>query len=295
MATAPPKPMGDPPFQPSSPPVGREVTLTAKQIQPPSPLYIQPEDTFYFQINAPTGAGNYVCNLSIRFLRPDGEISTTLKTVPIVGTLAFIVFSLGEGFLLSAAVANLANGSAEPGAVFVQLYVLRDLPQASLVVWTILDDYVTSGHIPSWPYGRQIFAQEGPGRIRSITGTTPGAGSEINEVVPPNVRWSLIAFFFKLVTGAAVANRFPRVTLDDGANVYFNSGQPTAQVASTTDTYSATPGLPNGNDAGGVGIIALPQPLYLAAGHHVRTVTQNIQAADQYTAPQYLVQEWVSA
>jgi hypothetical protein len=38
---------------------------------------------------------------------------------------------------------------------------------------------------------------------------------------------------------------------------------------------------------------SLPSMMFLSAGHRIRTVTAAIQAADAYTAVQYLVREWL--
>jgi hypothetical protein len=127
-----------------------------------------------------------------------------------------------------------------------------------------------------------------------VTGTTPGAGSEINETVPAGVIWQLKTFIYKLTTSATVANRTSHLIIDDGANVLLNSASVIAQVASNGLTYNT------GDDAFSLTVadnmvwLQSVASLRLLPGYRLRTLTTNLQAGDQYTAPQYLVTEWLA-
>jgi hypothetical protein len=85
---------------------------------------------------------------------------------------------------------------------------------------------------------------DGGGALRSIAGTTPGAGAEISETVPTGARWELLAFQATFVTSAAAANRVPQLTLDDGTTVYFRLGAALNQAASLTQRRSWFQGAP---------------------------------------------------
>lgn len=134
---------------------------------------------------------------------------------------------------------------------------------------------------------------DGPGLIRSITGATPGAGAEVSETVPAGARWSLLSIIWTLTTSATVANRFPDITIDDGAAVYFRVGPTIAAPASSTQIYNAFQGAGVVTRDGNTTVErSLPIGLMLATGHRIRSNTTAIQVGDQYSAVQYLVREW---
>lgn len=130
------------------------------------------------------------------------------------------------------------------------------------------------------------------GRIRVILGTNPAAGAEVLETVPAGVQWRLIAMSIELATAAAVANRYVRIGIDDGVNAYYFGGTGIAQVASTIYTYVLGP---HGALSGIVSdwqYLPVQAGMILLAGHRIRTTTVNLQAADDYAAPSYMVEEW---
>jgi hypothetical protein len=294
MATTPTNPA---PPDPRNAPIAsgkRAVSIAASQVQPPSPLYIQPEDSFALYVTYPLIPSPYTINLLLRWLRPDGEIVTIRRQFVLGASIGTFTFTLGEGWLLSATAVSVLNGVAEPGGIFVTFYVQRDTADASMVMWQLFSDYVSSGHFPSWPYGTNRFSQEGPGRIRSITGTTPGLGAEISETVPNNIRWLLLTFRASLTTSAVVATRKPAFIIDDGVNVLFQSDGSQSAVASNgvTNTLCNT-GYLNVGISSASGVAPCPYIL-LGPGFRIRTSTLSIDVGDQYASPKYLVQEWVS-
>jgi hypothetical protein len=271
----------------------RAVQFATSLVQPPSPVYLETEDQILFTIYAPTAPATWVINLEARFLRPDGQI-VTLR-VPIGPATPTInrMMNTGEGFLLSLTASRASAPSIPRGQIFVQAHVVRNTAGDQVFGWALLSDYVTTNFHPSWPGSPLRSPVEGPGNIRSVTGAVPGAGVDISDPVPVAVRWRLITAKASLTTAVAVANRFTQWTIDDGALVLFNSVQPAAQVASTAVLYTAT-FMPTPPVAGvGAVILSIPADIRLTAGYHFRTTTSNIQAADQWTAVQYLVEEWV--
>jgi hypothetical protein len=231
--------------------------------------------------------------LMLRWLRPDGEITPIRKSFTMVGTQDQFTFALGEGFLLSATFAPGTAIPLDPGAVFFTLILERNAPDGSTFGWVLISDYMSGYHYPTWPFGRQVFSQEGPGRLRSITGTTPAAGAEISETVPTNVRWNLIAFRAKLTTSAVAATRKPDLTIDDGVTILAQSGSNAAIVAinNATSTWCNS-GYAGAINAAGDNMGPLPQ-IFLRGAYRIRTTTTALDVGDQWTAPQYLVQEWV--
>jgi hypothetical protein len=132
------------------------------------------------------------------------------------------------------------------------------------------------------------------GRIRSITGTDPAAGAEVSETVPVGAKWRLISFSVTLVTAVAAANRSPALIIDDGTNILYYSTLHAVQTASLTRIYQYAQGSywVSAADANGVYQDGLPG-LYLMPGWRIRTLTTNIQAADNWGAPQYSIEEYV--
>ena len=185
-------------------------------------------------------------------------------------------------------------GTPLTGNTFCVLDVVRGDGTAAFVVQNLAEGYVSAQVRLSWPQGPFSAPQDGQGVLRSITGTTPGAGAEISETVPSNARWEVLAFRFQLLTAVAVANRVNTLLLDDGANEYHRIETPIVQAASTTFIYVHSQGHAAGSAGAGNAIHKhLPGNIRLGAGHRIRTSTGAIQAADQYSAVQYLVREWL--
>src|SRR5207244_3905006 len=67
------------------------------------------------------------------------------------------------------------------------------------------------------------FGTSGYQRLRSFLGTDQAAGSEISEVVPTGKFWRILAVRAQLVTSGTAGNRFPRLEIDDGTNIFYNS------------------------------------------------------------------------
>jgi hypothetical protein len=295
--------MATPPIAPATPDprnatIGsgkRAVQITAQQVQPPSPLYLQVEDNLICSIYIPTASTPVYVYLMLRWLRPDGEIVSIRKTIPTqVGTITNYPFTLGEGFLLSAAFNPIGLSFNDWGKIYASLTIQRDLPEGGSFFWQLFGDYATTFHYPTWPYGRNIQPQDAAGRIRSITGSTPAVGAEINEVVPSQVRWSLLSFRARLTTSAVAANRKPDLLIDDGANAFYQAGNGNSLTASITwGTTWANTGYAGAASTSADNTAPLA-PLLLEPGFRIRTQTLSIDAGDQWQAPQYLVQEWIA-
>jgi hypothetical protein len=127
--------------------------------------------------------------------------------------------------------------------------------------------------------------------LRSVTGADPAAGSEITDAVAAGKYWKILSVEFSLVTAVAVANRTVQVVIDDGTLELFRSPALTIQTASLTWIYSVT-SIPSQAQANAVVLISIPLGLLLGTGYRFRTVTTNIQGADNYGAPQYQVWEY---
>lgn len=135
-------------------------------------------------------------------------------------------------------------------------------------------------------------ALDGPGSIKSIVGTDPAAGNEISETVPANAMWILQSIKASLATDAAVVNRKPTVTLDDGTNAFFKSGPFTSQTASLTVPISWSKDGFWVSSLNTISMVGHLPATVLSAGYRMITVTDGIQAGDNWGVPQLLVEEW---
>lgn len=132
----------------------------------------------------------------------------------------------------------------------------------------------------------------GPGTIKSITGTNPVAGNEILETVPANTIWKLMSMYPTLVTSADAANRQVHFLVDDGTTTFFQSVAASLQTASLTHTYSIAPHGVTATVTALNQFIPIPANMILLAGYRMSTVTDAIEAADDWGAPQFVVEEW---
>jgi hypothetical protein len=202
-------------------------------------------------------------------------------------------FAIGEGWLLNAQVV-VTTGSPAAGQTFARLSLTRGTTSNALELFTLAANYITAKMPLSYPGSPVLGSTEGAGALRSIAGSTPAAGAEISETVPTGARWEVITFQALLTTSAAVANRIPQLVLDDGATTLFRVGAALNQAASLAQRRSWFQGAPapyldNANNVP----MPLPENIRLPAGARIKTVTLAIDAADQYSAVQYLVREWI--
>jgi hypothetical protein len=234
-------------------------------------------------------------NIGISFIRAvDGNLTKEIElmTVPVAGTFAAAQVKCVEGFIVGVTAGAVLT--TQRGDTWCKVALHRGQAASAQNRICLFQDYVTSSFLSTWPGGNQNYPTVGPGKIRSITGTTPAAGADISETVPALTRWRLISLKAALTTSAAVANRFVRSVLTDGVNTYFNSTYNAAQVASTTINYIFVPGLQAATDVPVTdNFLSIPMDNRIVTGHKMLTLTTAIQAGDQWTAPQYLVEEWI--
>jgi hypothetical protein len=261
-------------------------------VQPASALYVSAEDQLL--INAWNSAAGAILDIRWRIMRADGQIVIDHQNLVLTSARATVsqMFPLCEGFLLGVTAA-VSGATPRRGQTFVQVGIARGNTTNPEQGAILISDYCTALDFASWPGGQIRSPLEGPGFIRSITGTNPGAGAEISESVPTNARWRIIAVRFVLTTSATVANRFATVLIDDGTNTLMRSACVTAQPAGQTIPYDFVPmaAIPN------IQVFDLYAPfmqgVFMLNGWRWRTTTASIQVGDQYAQVQYNVEEWI--
>lgn len=174
-----------------------------------------------------------------------------------------------------------------------ECYVKISLRVEGVVVGLLMAGYVTDTDAPAFPNGKIENSTDGPGVIRSIAGTDPAAGAEISETVPTGARWKILGIRATLVTDATAISRRVRAQIDDGVTTITEGVCTGAQTASLTVGYTIAK---FGADYGVIStsaMVFLPQEQILPGASRIRTATDNLQAADNWGAPQLLVEEWI--
>jgi hypothetical protein len=201
--------------------------------------------------------------------------------------------TVGEGWLLGLAV-RIVAGTPGEGQTYVVVEIGAGFGATFQPLDTLIADTLTAAHRVAWPGSPVRGPLEGPGTVRTISGTTPGAGAEISETVPTGARWELIALRAVLTTAVAVANRLPRFTFDDGLTTFYNTPCTNAHVASTTIGYQLLPGAAQQyTDSISNSFEVVPANLRLLGTWRIRSLTNSLQAADQWSAVVYAVREWL--
>jgi hypothetical protein len=269
------------------------VTSDAQRALLDSPgLYLTGEDNL--RVTTFGGVAGVTVVMEGRLVTPDGRIVPLAERhIPNSNyTAATSIFGLAEGTLTNVQL-RASSAGVLGGGVFAILEIVRGGGTNAQALGTLLQGYVTTNARLAWPGSPILPSTAGAGRLRSITGTDPAAGVEISETVPTGVRWRVISFTATLVTDATVANRIPRLQVDDGANVVATVTSTVGQTASVTAAWSwadwgAIPtSLTNAN------MQPLPANLWLPPGYRIRTLTAAIVAGDNWGAPQYLVEEFI--
>lgn len=268
---------------------GSQLALNPQDSVPPVQAYITADTKL--NISYACAVAGLTLQVTARILLPDGTISLNSFSVTMLSDRSRngIQYQLAEGFLLSLTMApSSATGN-------YRVYAWARLQQGGAQVQLLCAGYPTQGRFLTWPQPTLENEQEGTGAIVSVTGTLQAAGAEISETVPTNAMWELVSFHYGLTTSATVATRNTSLVIDDGTNVVWAGAQGAfTQAASLTYGYSHFHGANTvtGQTVSEIG--AIPWAIKLLAGFRIRTVTTALQAADQYTAPQYLVKEWLT-
>lgn len=120
--------------------------------------------------------------------------------------------------------------------------------------------------------------------FKVIPVAAPAAGAEIDIVSTAAAGWLVRSIRFRLVTGVAVAVRTVALTLDNQTDEYLRTPAGATQAASLTDIYTGYSGSAGAISSAPDIVIGLPvDGLWMPQGHHLRTVTNNIDAGDQYS------------
>jgi hypothetical protein len=254
------------------------------------------EDNSYLVVNSYNSLSGLVLGVRARVLCDDGSIRyTDEQHVPNSDrSLATSYHLLSGGVLLDASVFPL-TGTPRRGQTFVVLCLgdrFQPVPQR---IQPIAKGYVHAGAGLVWPHGAWCDSVEGPGWMRSASQGNPAAQTDFTITVPTGARWALRSLTATLTTDATVQTRVPTLVIDDGATTLFQMPYATGQTATLAYKYFWE------NLAYAVGLVGtnvyvpMPLPFPLLAGWRVKSSTTLLGAADQWSAIQYDVEEWIEA
>jgi hypothetical protein len=269
-----------------------KISFGLDKVGPPSTLYVTPQDNLIVQLQ-PFSAGQ-IFFISTRLLLANGEIVTQSQRLAPTSAWTATNFSIamGEGYLLSAVLACF-GGTLQPGDCYARMLLNRGIFAVDSVGYSLAQGYVHTQKWLAFPGDRQLGPLEGPGMLRTIVGTNPAAGVEITETVPAFTRWRLISLHANLQTSAVVANRIVHVQLDDGANLFFQSDPNENQAASSLYGYNFTSGPLLNSALSQQVMLPLPLTPLLGPGYRIRTLTAALDGGDDWSAPVYLVEQWM--
>lgn len=241
-----------------------------------------------------TGVTGTQVSIAVLMLLPDGSISKSLlQPIPLnLRVQNQFFFPLTEGFLLT--VTCFAFFAGNPNRCFVEIDLNTTPSTQGVDTQVLCQGYCNQQSRICWPNGELANAMDGLGAPLDVTGTAPGAGVEISETVPAGAIWRLKTFTFKLTASAAVANRVPHLIVDDGTNVLTDSPAPTALTAGQAGRLVTGDNSFAAVAVDGTQWLPMVNSLRLLPGYRIRTLTTGLQAGDQYTAPQYLVDEYLA-
>lgn len=145
----------------------------------------------------------------------------------------------------------------------------------------------------TWPAPYMTDLIPGRGRIGNRTAADPAAGDEISIAVTDGQIWHVLGLSFTLVAAAAAASRRVHVVFSDGQGTTIDTFATTDQIISETKKYSvahfgATPDETDDNDI----LINMPSDIWLRTGGSIDTVTTNLNAGDNFSAPDLIIEEF---
>jgi len=271
------------------------VRFSMEDVQPPSTEYLTRDS--YLQINIyPIAAADSV-TVAWKILSSDGKLNVSQATFSgfTVSTLNQYIIPLTEGFLMSLAVTNSSASFQVPrGQDFVQVGIQMSNAPATPFYRLLISGYVTHVCALGWPEGTIMDSDTGPGRLSTAT-SSPAAGADFGISFKANTRNWLHSLTATLTTSATVANRTPVFELLDYAgNVVWQLAPTTVQAASLVYVYDLAESLTLSADVNSNKVIPFPETTYVygAGSAVVKSVTTNLQAADQWSAVYLVYEQW---
>jgi hypothetical protein len=268
-----------------------EVSFSLRGLSPPSNLYVTKND--FLILNIFDFAAGHTVFLDWQIMLPNGtlQLNEEQKITVALPSANSIVIDLPEGYLIRVGVrTNAAN--LPRGSLFATVAIIRS-PLTTPIKTIIAQGFVSSFNNVAWPNGLQEASTSGQGRLVTHTVSNPAAGADFSYSAAVLSRASLLGIVATLTTGAAVANRLVQGVIDDGVNISVLAPAVAVQAASLAIQYVFLPGMSPQAPVGGDQIVGLGSGAKMGTNWRFRTLTQNIQAADQWSAISLGAEEWM--
>lgn len=134
----------------------------------------------------------------------------------------------------------------------------------------------------------------GTGGIRTITVPNPPPGNEWHFFTPNLSRLRLLCGRATLDTSAAVADRRVQFYASNGSDLISRTANFFPQPASTTSSYTLTPGVEIINTFAGFEVLLpFPSSLILVTGDDIGVYTTGMDANDQWYNIFLRFEEWI--
>jgi hypothetical protein len=269
-----------------------QCSFATRNIPPPSPSYVSAQDRLLIYVY--NSIPNNSAVIQLRVLTPSGELKQHLWYHPLKSDRSVNWFSheLAEGFILTLTI--YVTAVTPPGACYVETDLRTGGGGSTVVAQVLAMGYVSSVRHLVWPYPRFVTPGEGPGNFRTIIGTDPAPGAFISESIPTGARWKLVSLTCTLTTSATVLDRVAAFGVTDAGTTLLFLPSPTTQPASKTYRYTWALGIPQWFSAAGSAVgLPLPDELYLFAGQSFWVNLTSFAVDDDFTAPAYVVEEWI--
>lgn len=236
-------------------------------------------------------------SVAYRFADTKGKIIANTVHLALTGDrlVRELDVKLGEGYLVNMSI-FMTGVSPLVGQVFTCIKLIRGFTGATIILGLLAQGYITHEQGIGWPGSPLVTSLDTLPVPRLILGTEPAPGSEIAETVPTGARWQVVSVRFTLTTDATAANRTVRLRFNTSGTEAFRVPGGAVQTASLAVLYNFAVGVTRmTSSVGGVQNLPLPSDLWLNAASQVQTISENLQAGDDYTQPQLFVREQLEA
>jgi hypothetical protein len=150
----------------------------------------------------------------------------------------------------------------------------------------LVDGYVGGGDNIQWPIQQLTQVHQGRGKKVDLNGAVPAAGVAATVTVPASWVYDIESISAELATSAVAGTRFNRygTTNATAAQLYCITQSNTTQAASQTRRWTAATRLGLGGAVGTVEYSVALGAVTLLGGAVLTTITDGLDAGDQWTA-----------
>ena len=249
----------------------------------------------FLRLNATSTDASATLTMNGRVLTDDGEVLPFSASMVITGTgnQTAVTIPMPTGWIMGLIV-FVSAGTITDGEVVASVDVVQASGSGLTRIMGLASGEVTNTRI----LGLGAFeCCGGTGTtsqptIVSLTVANPAAGANFSQDVTAGQVWEVFAIRALLTTSAAVATRSFSIVFDDGANLNFRHEAAVSQAASLAYAYNCNPvGALWTPIALNTYLVPIPQVM-LPAGARIRSIVNNIQAADQLSEIEILYRQY---